>query len=507
MNMSILDDLARRLGYTKYYSGTGGAPSIMGRTAQAEQFNIPRGDLAQTQSQLYQRISWVNIAVSNVAKLASTVPFHVKALEGEKTIDIDNHPFELLLRKPNPLQSRFEFLEATYAYRKLTGNAYWWKNALNEKAAPAELWVIPPNKIKVVPDKNLFIKGYLYDPGDGSQIPLDAWEIIHFREFHPNNPFVGLSPIESIAAQAVGDMKATEYNTKFFADGAQLTPTLAFADPIEDTAWEKLKADYKHMSSKREVMFMRSVGAGGVQVLTTGLNQKDMQFLEGRQFTKEEIYSLFAPGLASILAINATEANAKTGENTLMSKAVYPMQVSMAEKITAEILPLYGENLTGEFEDVRQKDRELELRELESYAKSHTIDEIRQQFYNDEPIGDERGKLLLAEVTGQSGFMADMPEMPEEEPNEALTKFAVDMKAYKRKAVNSLAKDKPLDFDFESQNIDGAQLSRIRNKLKRCKTKEDIAGVFEAEKDQRLYAGMDDLIGELSTLSDRLVTA
>jgi HK97 family phage portal protein len=496
--MSIIDNLLKRMGYEKYQADMR-VPVIYGRTAEASQFQIPSGSLSQTQSELYQRISWVNIAVSNVAKRASTVKFEVKKLEGEKTTQIDNHPFEQLLRKPNPLQSCFEFFEATYAYRKLTGNAYWWLNKSTPTAQPAEMWILPPNKIKPVPDKNMFIKGYMYDPGDGTEMPLEPWEVMHFKEFHPNNPFVGLSPVESIAAQAVGDMKAAEYNAQFFEGGARMPNVLAFADPIADDEWEKLKREAKEKGNKRETMFLRNTGAGAVQYIQSGITQKDMEFLQGRQFTKEEIFALFAPGLASILAINATEANAKTGENTLMSLAIYPMQVSMAEKITAEILPLYGDNLVGEFEDVRAKDRELELKELTEFSKTHTIDEVRQEFYNDDPIGDERGNLLLVEVSATPTIDLSMPEEPTDE-------FQQDIKSYKRKAINCISKNKPLDFDFESANIDRAQLMRIKRKLLRCKTKEDINVVFDDEKDDRKQAGLEDLIAELSNLSEKMIT-
>lgn len=499
--MSIIDNLLKRMGYEKYM-GEMRAPSIFGRMAEASQFNIPSGKLSQTQAELYQRISWVNIAVSNVAKLASTVKFEVKTYDGEKLTQIDNHPFEQLLRKPNPLQSRFEFLETTYAFRKLTGNAYWWLNKSRDKSAPAEMWTISPHQIKPVPDKNLFIKGYLYDPGDGTEMPLEPWEIVHFKEFHPTNPFVGLSPIESIATQAVGDMEATKYNAQFFKGGARMPNVLAFADPIADDEWDKLRREAKEKGNTRETMFLRNTGAGSVQYIQAGITQKDMDFLQGRRFTAEEIFALFAPGLASILAVNATEANAKTGENTLISKAVYPMQVSMAEKITSEILPLYGDDLVGEFEDIRQKDRELQLREEEVFSKTHTINEIRGKFYSDDPLADERGNMLLIELNKPV-----QPELEEPIPVEEDSVFQRDMKAYKKKAVNCLTKKQPLDFTFESESIEDVQLRRIKNKLTNCKSKDEITAVFESEKDKHIPAGMDDLIGELKNISNKLMEA
>ena len=500
--MSIIDNLLKRMGYEKYMADMR-APSIFGRMAEANQFNIPSGKLSQTQAELYQRISWINIAVSNVSKLASTVKFDVKTIQGERTMHVENHPFEQLLRRPNPLQSRFEFLETTYAFRKLTGNAYWWLNKTGPKSAPAEMWTISPHQIRPVPDKNLFIKGYLYDPGDGSEMPLEPWEVVHFKEFHPTNPFVGLSPIEAIAAQAVGDMKATEWNAKFFGESnARLPGILAFADPIADDEWDKLKRDAAAKSSKREIMFLRNTGSGAVQWIQSGVTQKDMEFLAGRTFTKEEIFALFAPGLASILAVNATEANAKTGENTLISKAVYPMQVSMAEKITSEILPLYGENLVGEFEDIRERDRELQLREEEMFSRTHTLNEIRAEFYNDDPLVDERGNMLLVEL-GKPAIL----EIDDQKPGEEDNKFQRDMKAYKKKAINCFSKNQPLDFEFESDAIDGIQLRRIKNKLTTCKNKDEITSVFESEKDKHIPSGLDDLIGELKSLSEKLITA
>ena len=504
--MGIIERILNRNGYIKYSSDMR-APAIIRQMAEHNKFSVPSGTLAQTQAELYQRLSWVNIAVSMVARLAAIVQFNVMKWEGEKKVQVENHDFEILLRKPNPLQSRFEFFEGTYSNRKLTGNAYWYLNKSSEQSPPAEMWVLSPHRIKPVPDKNMFIKGYVYDPGDGTEIPLEPWEVIHFKEFHPNNPFVGLSPIEAIATQAIGDMKAVEHNTKFFADGAQMPKILAFADPIEDTQWEQIKNDFKDKGNKRETMFMRNAGPGGVQLIQNGVTQRDMEFLAGREFTKEEIYSLLAPGLASILDVNATEANSKTGEATLMSKAVYPMQVSMAEKITAEILPLYADGLVGEFEDIRERDRELILKEQAEFSKTHTLNEIRLEYYNDEPIKDERGDKLPLELGGNQNQPEETDTINIQKSEKSETPFVKDLCAYKRKALNYFDKKKSLGFTFKSENIDKMQIDRIKTKLLNCKTKEDVTAVFEAEGEQQAPAGMKVLVDELVKLSNAILEA
>lgn len=368
------------------------APGWMLDDARNRAFDIPDGSLLWHQADLYQRLSWVQAAVSAVAQTAAVVPFSVKRIAGEQRRDIPNHPFELLLARPNPLQSRFEFLESVFSYRALIGNAYVWLNRADEHSAPSEMWVIPSYKIKPIPDGRLYLAGYEYDTGSGF-VTLPAWQVVHFKRFHPLNQFVGLSPIEALATVAVGDLKAQEYNTNFFGEyNAKVPGALAFADNINDSDWKQIKADVKTQNGGvRRSLMMRNVGQKGVQWVQMGMSQSDMQFLEGRTFTKEEIYSIFAPGLSSVLAVNATEANAASGKGTFVEFAVWPALVAVAEKLTNDVLPAYDRrsalSLVGCFDDIRPKNRELELKEMEMFARFHSVDEVRAKFYGSAPMG------------------------------------------------------------------------------------------------------------------------
>lgn len=400
--MGIIDRLAARFGYRKADQVQADWLRV---SAETEGDNIPDMGLARSQLELYQKLSWVQSAVSAVARTAATTAFGVSQLTGEKTDAVENHPFELLLRRPNPLQSRFELLESTVSYHRLTGNAYWWLNRKSETAAPDEIWVIPSFRVKPVPDGKLFIRGYLYTTDNGDELPLELHEVVHFKTFHPTNPFVGMSPLESLATIATGDLAMQKWNTNLFdKDNAKMPGAIAFADPIENDAWEKIKADInaKHGGTKRALMMLRNVGKGGVQWISMAVSQKDMEFLAGRTFNKEEIYSIYAPGLASILAVNATEANAKAGKATFVEMAVWPQLVSIAETITNNVLPAYGDDFVGAFDDIRVADRGMIIAEQNAAAQVQTIDEIRQKFHNLPPLADDRGIRLLSEPLKQA---------------------------------------------------------------------------------------------------------
>lgn len=399
--MSLLSKIASRLGYAKSEQ-VANPPAWLRAQAASEQWSMPDPSQAEAQLAMYQKLSWVQIAVSRVAETAATAAFNVMLLDGETEQGILNHAFEQLLRRPNPLQSRHELLVSTISYLTLTGNAYWWLNRPSN-GAPAEIWVLPSNQVSPVPDGNMYLRGYLYDAGIGNKVPLNVSEIVHFKRFNPGSSFVGLSPLEALGTVAVGDLAMQRWNTNWFSkDNAKAPGALAFATPIDDQTWAQMQKDIRDQwggVNRSGPLMLRNVGPQGVQWIGMSLSQTDMQFLEGRNFTREEVFSVFAPGLASILSVNATEANAIAGKRTFLEFGVWPQLVAVAEKITNDVLPLYGPNLVGEFEDIRITDRVMELQEQAAFAQVHTIDEIRTRFYKAQPLGDERGSLLPAQVS------------------------------------------------------------------------------------------------------------
>ena len=438
--------------YKAQYDNLPGWLQATGEAHQWDLLNTP-----ESQARLYAHLSWIQTAIDNVATAAITSALKVKSKKGTdgNAKDIDNHEFEQLLLRPNPSMSRSEFMEATVSFRALAGNAYWWLNRPNEKAKPTEMWIIHPQQLRPVPDGKLFLRGYMYDPGDGNEIPLETWEVVHFKRFNPKNLYIGLSAVEALELVARGDIAAQEWNTNYFAkDNAKLPGALAFSDPIDDDAWFKMKNDIEHTygGSKRKLMMLRNAGKGGVQWINMSVSQREMEFLSGRQFNKEEIWSALAPGLVSILDKNATEANAKAGKDTFIEFAVWPHLVRIAEKITNDLMPIYGDNLVCEFEDIRVTDRSMTLAEQNAFSQVHTINEIRAEFYQDPPIADERGDLLIVELQkrSQTPQMDTAPQDGNAAPNGAPDKPGV---AVVQPAAlltdNAKPQDKPTDKPAE----------------------------------------------------------
>ena len=465
-------------------------PGFALASAGANKFSSPDPSLYKNQAELYRRVPGVSTAVDMISRGAADSRLQVFRLEGEDKFAIPNHPLETLMKKPNPLDSSYEFRTATTNFRQLAGNCYWWLNKANENAEPTEIWVIPPHKIRPVPDEKLYLAGYIYDPGDGNEIPLDIWEIVHFKRFNPFDEFVGLSAIEALAVTALGDIEARKWNTRFFGENnGRLEGMITFADNIINKDWEQLKRDFKDASKKREQMMLRGVGKGGVDWHQSKATPREMEFLEGLEMNQETIWSVLAPGLASMLAVNSNEANARVGEAIFTNKTVWPWLEEAASKINHSILPFFGDNLIAEYEDIRIADRALELQEMAQYEKSHTVDETREKWYMSEPIGDERGRLLVAEV-GRSGgdqvsesvtatpqnasIEESKPEDTADEP--VKSELEIDLDKWRRKASKRIGESVP----FESKHVPHAIKRKVLDGLEACKDKADVSAVFGA---------------------------
>jgi HK97 family phage portal protein len=487
-------------------------PEFLMDRAESAAWDLPDMGVFENQARLYTRLSWVYSAVTIVGQSCALQALNIKKYRGERTKDIDNHPFELLLGKPNPLQSRFEFLRDTVSYSAINGNSYWWLNRTDPNQQPTEMWLLPSWRVKPKPNGKMYLEGYEYDPGVGQETRLlPLHQVVHFKKFNPMSEFIGLSAVEPVAIAAQTDLASQQWSSKFYGkNNARLPGILAFKDQINnEIAWERIKSDTAYAAGTRNLLLLRGVG-DRVDWLKAAANQSEMQMVESRQFTKEEIYSVFAPGLASMLDITSTEANSITGKQTFLEFTIWPRLVSIAQKITLDILPAYGRSLVAEFDDPRQTDRQIELLEQEAYAQTHTLNEIRAEFYEDDPLPDERGNWLPAQldvpatiplmekqekpeeppapaappvqlVLSSDAFQNETPDEPETEETEEQEQAAMraDLAAWRRKSLKSLKANKGAAVTFESKHIDPDLHADVWARLSACKSAADVREVFE----------------------------
>jgi len=445
---------------------------------------LPRLYDTRAQASTYTWSSWVVSALNMVAQTIKSPEFHVMSVTGEKNTEQVAHPVERLLQAPNPLYGANDFRESMFNWRLLTGDCYVWLNRAGETAPVAEMWILPSYEVQPHPDGRLSVDGYEYRPSGSSDEPifLPLWQVMHWHGFSPFTPFAGASFVQVLDSTINTDEHQSKWNERNFGKNQGKVPgILAFPDFIADPLWEKMQAEFykDKRGARRHVMLMRGTGASTPKWVPTYMSPAEMEFLDSRRWNREEIYSVLAPGLHTMLSENSTEANSRVGKE-VFATFCWGMLVGLAESLGRSVLPAYGDNLRATFDDIRITDRIVEMKEQELFAVSHTVQEIREEFYEDKPLGDDRDNMLPVQI----GLYAeaaneDMPpaeqdaaevdQTPAREPAETATEperadttkalIDADMYKWRRKA-----KRRP-DAAFESAVIPEWQHDAIEMRL------------------------------------------
>jgi len=334
-------------------------------------------------ARLYQRSPWVYVAVNRIAEAAALVPLRVLRLEGEQQHEVERHPFEDLLDAPNPFLSRFELLEQTVGALELHGNAYWFL-AGDGEGVPVEIWPLAPERVTVVPDAQAHVRGYVYTM-DGQQLPLEPVEVVHFKRWHPNSDYYGLSALEAARLAALSDRAMADWNYQTFGrDSGIPAGVVTIKDPISDADFERLKRDWRqnYGGTQRRTAFLR---AGSIEWNPIGLSHHELDFLKGREAHRDEILNIFGVPVG-MLSENATEANAAVAERLFIERTLWPKLVRIAQKITQDVLPFWPGEHIAVFEDIRPTDHAARLEELRAAYPVLTVNELRSRYFALPPV-------------------------------------------------------------------------------------------------------------------------
>jgi len=393
----------------------------------------------------------------------------------------------------------------------------------------AEIWPIPSWYMEPIPDPKAFIRGYVFKaPGATDGIMLDPRMVCYSRLPNPFDPRRGLSPLVSILDAIESDLAMRAWNKNFFSkENAAPTGIIAVPKDTLDTDMARIRQEIADFfgGGQRRVGVAR---AGDLAWTPFDRSQKDMEFLSGREFARGEIERAF--GIPEgYFAKDATRANSEGAKATMIEMAVWPKLTLLAEDLNAQIIPAYyGPDERAEFDDIRPRNRALELQELGAYAQFLTVDELRKLVDYDD-LGDYRGLLLLeelkkatplpgtpaseeaeaaiaameaaaeAEAPVEEVMPADdagLPPAEESLPLDAETPpieeggtvpeegiKAADLARWERKALKALKARGKAAVGFESAAIAPEEAERISEALRAAQTPQDVRAAFKASDD------------------------
>lgn len=282
-----------------------------------------------------------------IAETAASVPW--LAYEGES--ELDRHPLLDLLAQPNPAQGGATLLECWYGFLQAAGNAY--MEAVTVEGEPRELYVLRPDRMKVVPGARGWPEAYEYSAGGRSVVFARDGEtgfspVLHLSLFHPLNDYYGLSPLEAAAASIDVHNAASAWNKALLDNAARPSGALVYKGP--DGAGGLTGAQFENLKSQLEEAYTGPANAGRPLLLEGGLDWKpmslspaDMDFINAKHIAAREIALAFGvpPQLLGISG-DATYANYREANQAFWRHTIVPLVTKSAQAMTNWLGGLYG---------------------------------------------------------------------------------------------------------------------------------------------------------------------
>jgi len=229
-------------------------------------------------------------AVSVLAGDVGQLPLDLYARKDERNKEkAKTHPaYRLVRRRANPFMSAGTFRETMMYYTLFWGNGcaeIEWDNG----GRPRNLWPLLPDRtsLEVVGG----MPWYITRAGDRT-FRIRPSDVLHIRNFG----FDGLWGYSTLAlarnSWALG-LAAGKYAGKYFKNNGMPSGVLEHPEQLGDEAYKRLRRDWASMHEGLDNTARIAILEEGVKFSPTAFNHKDAQWLEGRQFSREEAAAWF----------------------------------------------------------------------------------------------------------------------------------------------------------------------------------------------------------------------
>jgi len=307
----------------------------------------------------YGKNSVVFACIKEIAQAAAGVHWllYQRLADGSRR-EIAVHPLLNLIERPNPLQGKFEFLEAVFGYLYLSGNSYLElvgpEPSAGEgvAASPREMYVLRPDRMRVLPHPVHLIAGYEYRVG-GQTLRLPREQVLHLKLFHPEDDWYGLSPVQ-VAALAVDKINAGDkWNSALLQNSAVPSGALVSKERLTDDQFSRLKTEMREqvqgIQNAREPLLLEQ----DLDWKELGISPKEMDWIEGLKFSSLQIAQVYNVPPELIGLQPATYQNRKEGRKALYTEVVCPALNRLRDAFNNWLTPRFGRDLFLDYDKDR----------------------------------------------------------------------------------------------------------------------------------------------------------
>lgn len=288
------------------------------------------------------RVTAVTACVQLLTSTIASLPIHLYRMESDgskKAVAANEHPVARMLRvAPNPEITPFELKETMIAHLELRGNAYFQVSRDTISGEPVALWPLSPDAMLVErPTKSSQVR-YTYRPDGVSKIEFDAESISHVRQ-HASGGVLGRSTIH-YAKDSIGlGYTADQYAARYFGSDSIGRILLSYPNPMTSEQTNEVKRILRDNYGGMGNAYDAAVLGYGPKVEKIGVDPKDAQYIELRQFQVSDIARLFGIPPHKIGDLSrATFSNIESQSIQFVTDAILPRVKRIEEAFTRDLL-------------------------------------------------------------------------------------------------------------------------------------------------------------------------
>lgn len=349
----------------------------------------------QPKIQLTEYKSWASSCVSLISDRVSTLPYSFYNKDTGEELTTKNKGYSIYtkpFRQPNNLMS-FRFIKAWCQIQvDMCGMAFVYM-AKNKLGQVWELWPLNMNdymKCEVSDDIIRPKVKYQFKSGNG-YIDFDISELICITYVHPQNAFIGASPIQSQAYAQDIDSYIEVYERDFFKNSARIDFALTTDEKIDQEKADELKERWKekYQASYHDVAVLDS----GLKPVPLQYANRDFEFLNLAQWSREKVLAAYRVPKSKLGFTEGNRQGNVQDDIAFNRESIQPRLSLWDEEITKEIMPTFNDKIEFKHQNPIPRDRLIEVQEgrIHVAVPTMTVNEFREKIHKLEAIdgGDE----------------------------------------------------------------------------------------------------------------------
>lgn len=341
---SFLDRLQQR-----FAGQTRGLPPPFGSQWEGA-WGMPAGSNTRDALQAYGDNVWLHGAVSKIAFEIARTKFKLARTNKKGEIEyVKSHQALETLRVPQPIaggksmMTSFDLKYVTAMHMLLPGEGFWQLDQrMTVSGSPLRINIMLPYYVNRRIDKTTGdLIEYVYRTGQDERhfTPMD---VVHFKLPDPETMYRGHSPVQSIRYALDTQEKSDVVNTNLLKNSARpggfLKTEKSIGEPEREAFAARWSSKYAGDRNAGKTVFLPF----GVGFEENQMTNQELQFVEGKNLTRDEILANYGVGLEMLGKTESqTRANAEAAVFVFMRFGVLPFIEKFADTLNNDYLPAF----------------------------------------------------------------------------------------------------------------------------------------------------------------------